>query len=232
MTDKVTCSAPYLQDILDTKATVRKASLILRKGQWRTEEFYSEEETDWIARRIGRQRPIEFDTLVGIGLSGTLLLPMLADRLKCNYLALRKDKDGSHAAGCHQGVLGKKWLFFDDLISTGSTLQKAYKKINKIVDDHNKYSYDVVSKGQEPFKTEFVGAYLFTANSGLNLRPASDLIGRYGLPTPEFLAKEKERADRIKKELDAASNLNTSWYENYETNTGFQMKKDDWVLRA
>lgn len=231
MTDKITCYAPYLQDILDTKDAVRKASLILRKGQWQTTEIYDYEKDEYIVARIGRQRPIEFDTLVGIGLSGTLLLPMLADRLKCNYLALRKDKDGSHSGGRHQGTLGKKWLFFDDLISTGDTLRKAYEKVDKIVEDHNNWQ-KVLDEPAE-FKTEFVGAYLFTSDRGLNLQPASELINRYRVPTPEFLAEEKRKEAERQKRLEERQKLRANSNEGYLEQAMFgNVKKDDWVLRA
>lgn len=197
MKNKLTVTANYLEDLLDTKQTVRQASMILRKGQWKEEEYYDEDEGDWVKKRIGRQRPIEFDTLVGIGLSGTLLLPMLADRLKCNYLALRKDGDGSHAGNKHQGTLGRKWLFFDDLISSGSTLQNAYTKVNDLVIDRKKWDTSLYG-----FNTQFVGAYLFTASHGNNLRTADDLIKRYKLKTAEELKKEIAKIERARKKRE------------------------------
>lgn len=188
-------SANYLEDLLDTRETVRRASLILRKGQNITEEAWDDEKKEWFMRKIGRQRPIEFDTLVGTGLSGTLLLPMIADRLKVNYLAIRKANDGSHSDGKHQGRLGKKWLFFDDFCASGDTLRRVYGAVERICN-----SYD--------HKTEFVGGYLYAVKNSANLVPASELVGTYGVPTPEYKKaqakrrKEAEEADRKAREQE------------------------------
>lgn len=192
-------SANYLEDLLDTRETVRRASMILRKGQNITNEAWDDEKKEWFMQKIGRQRPIEFDTLVGTGLSGTLLLPMIADRLKVNYLAIRKVNDGSHSDGKHQGRLGSKWMFFDDFVASGDTLRRVYGAVEKICKIHD-------------HKSQFVGGYLYAVKNDPNLVPASELVSTYGVPTPEYKRlqakrrKEAEEADRKARELEERSN--------------------------
>lgn len=63
---------------------------------------------------------VKYDTLVGIGLSGSLIVPRIADALDKNWLIVRKD-DNSHSYYRAEGVLGKRWIFVDDFIHTGAT---------------------------------------------------------------------------------------------------------------
>lgn len=98
--------------------------------------------------------PPEFDTIVGIGLSGTLLIEHLAMSLKCNWLALRKRNDGSHSTKLGEGKIGHKWLFVDDFIGSGQTLQNVCLIMEDLCDDYE-------------IKTEWVGCFLYNASQHL-----------------------------------------------------------------
>lgn len=83
---------------------------------------------------------VEFDTVVASGLSGTLVLPLLARHFKCHYLAVRKPKDGTHSTYPAEGVLGERWLFVDDFVSTGRTLARCYYTIESITNSREWHS--------------------------------------------------------------------------------------------
>ncbi|WP_280429118.1 phosphoribosyltransferase [Nocardia brasiliensis] len=93
-------------------------------------------------------KDIRFDTLVGTGLSGALMIPTLARALSVDFLLIRKPNDGSHARSKCEGRLGEKWLFVDDLIETGETLRRVYHEVGEAA----------TARGHA---TRFIGAYLY-----------------------------------------------------------------------
>ncbi|WP_280395528.1 phosphoribosyltransferase [Nocardia brasiliensis] len=93
-------------------------------------------------------KDVHFDTLVGTGLSGALMIPTLARALSVDFLLIRKPNDGSHARSNCEGRLGEKWLFVDDLIDTGETLRRVYREVGEAA----------TARGHA---TGFVGAYLY-----------------------------------------------------------------------
>ncbi len=95
---------------------------------------------------------IEFDTVVGIGLSGMMLMPIIGSHYGCNMLALRKngatdnhvyDNDINRIG---EGSLGKKWILIDDFVAGGGTADKAIRLVNEFADAFS-------------HKTEFMGIY-------------------------------------------------------------------------
>lgn len=91
----------------------------------------------------------EFDTLVGTGFSGGLIIPTLAIRLRKRFVLIRKETDDSHhGSGRLLGELGKRWIFVDDFVSSGSTRNRVIEKIEAaaLLHDH---------------KTELVGNYYY-----------------------------------------------------------------------
>jgi len=66
---------------------------------------------------------IDFDTIVGTGLSGALIIPDVAQALDKKWAIVRKDNDSVHAVYNIEGSVGERWLFFDDLIASGRTLK-------------------------------------------------------------------------------------------------------------
>lgn len=112
--------------------------------------------------------PLEFDTIVGTGLSGHLMLLDMAAALKCNWLAVRKDKQGSHSHLKAEGTLGKRWIFLDDFIGNGSTFRYVFREVDKAAKHYC-------------FETEFIGAYLYATTphivSAENLRERTNFPG-------------------------------------------------------
>jgi hypothetical protein len=88
------------------------------------------------------------DTLVGTGISGCLAVPELARRLGLNWALVRKPNDASHSPWPVEGRIGKRWLFVDDLISTGRTFARIWDVLDDIREDRN-------------FPTQFVGMFLY-----------------------------------------------------------------------
>lgn len=72
----------------------------------------------------------EFDTLVGTGFSGGIIVPTLALRLKKKFVLIRKETDDSHHGGGRAlGELGERWIFVDDFVSSGATQRRVIEKI-------------------------------------------------------------------------------------------------------
>lgn len=126
---------------------------------------------------------VEFDTLVGTGLSGTIAVTDLARRLGKNYLVVRKANDGSHSSAPVEGKLGKRWLFVDDLVSSGATFGRVWDVLAGLQADRQ-------------FTTEFVGVFLYS-DSRYFVSPSNERIhswlkwtsekydGRYAAKKPE-----------------------------------------------
>lgn len=96
---------------------------------------------------------VEFDTLVGTGFSGGIVIPSLALAMGKKFVLIRKETDDSHhGKGRMVGQLGTAWVFVDDFISSGRTRTRV---INKVADA-------VVETGQ---KTTMVGQYMYQARS-------------------------------------------------------------------
>src|SRR6266403_6308817 len=66
---------------------------------------------------------VEFDTMVGTGLSGTLVVPTLARAFGTKWAIIRKEA-APHTSVMIEGEIGHKWLFVDDFISSGRTLER------------------------------------------------------------------------------------------------------------
>ena len=64
-----------------------------------------------------------YDALVGIGLSGALVVPLLAYVLKKRFCLVRKENVESHATVQLEGNLekGDRWIFVDDIVASGTT---------------------------------------------------------------------------------------------------------------
>lgn len=87
---------------------------------------------------------VKFDTLVGTGFSGGLVVPALAQRLGVNFLLVRKPGDNSHHTGRLVGKLGHRWIFVDDFVSSGETRARVQKAVS-----------------QANVSTTYVGDYLY-----------------------------------------------------------------------
>jgi orotate phosphoribosyltransferase len=73
----------------------------------------------------------DFDTFVGTGLSGTIGASVLAAALNKHLLIVRKPDDtGNHSGNKVEGRIGQKWVFVDDMISSGATLQRVQEVVS------------------------------------------------------------------------------------------------------
>lgn len=97
-------------------------------------------------------KDVEFDTMIGRGLSGALVVPLLARAMSKHFAIVRKDNDGSHSESRIEGRLGSKWLFVDDLICSGTTF---------------KFTLDRVKEAKQ---MEFAGMYMYGSNENPEYR--------------------------------------------------------------
>lgn len=101
---------------------------------------------------------VEFDSMVAIGLSGYLVLPLLARHFDVPFLALRKQSENCHDSygiGKYgRGSIGHKWLLVDDFVCTGKTMRNAISLVKQGLE----YS--------DNFTTEFVGTYCYAVGVG------------------------------------------------------------------
>ncbi len=95
---------------------------------------------------------VEFDGFIGMGLSGSMVAPLLAFVMGKRFAIVRKrDRAKSHSATAH-GIEsnlkpGDRWLFCDDFISSGGTRKT-------VIDRIREYHVGAV---------EYVGDYLYAA---------------------------------------------------------------------
>lgn len=75
-------------------------------------------------------RDADFDTLVGTGFSGGVVIPALARSMGKRFALLRKETDDSHhGSGRLLGDIGKRWIFVDDFVSSGATFRRLSEKV-------------------------------------------------------------------------------------------------------
>lgn len=102
---------------------------------------------------------LKYDTMVGTGLSGSLVIPRLARAMHKEWLIIRKPGDGTHSDEPGEGMHGDRWLFVDDFVSSGSTRTRVLEAVGAIVGYH-RASYGTY--GPPP---EFVGTYEYQRDS-------------------------------------------------------------------
>lgn len=107
-----------------------------------SQELYEE------ALSVFSKHDVEFDTMIGTGMSGALVIPRLAEKFDCHWAVIRKDGVDSHATKRVEGRVGKQWLLVDDLICSGRTAQRVVDCVQRFSEEND-------------FWTEFVGAYLY-----------------------------------------------------------------------
>jgi hypothetical protein len=104
-----------------------------------------------ITRARKQLRRVDFDGFVVMGDSGLSVGVILAWKMNKQLLVLRKDGHTCHDWGNNYGVLGDRWVFLDDMIDSGATLETVFARVQKL-------------KEVEEVESEFVGAYLFSAS--------------------------------------------------------------------
>lgn len=104
---------------------------------------------------------VDFDTFVGVGLSGALVVPYVARAMRKHWAIVRKDNDSSHAEARVEGSIGQRWIFLDDLIASGLTR----RKVRQTLADLSKENWDYETRKwvytSVGSQTEYVGDYLY-----------------------------------------------------------------------
>lgn len=107
-----------------------------------------------------RQRlaDVDFDTIVGTGFSGGVVIPALALALGKKFVLIRKEDDDSHHGGGRLlGDLGQRWIFVDDFISSGRTRTRVINKVAEALVEQS--SWDL--RAGETYETTLVGQYMY-----------------------------------------------------------------------
>jgi hypoxanthine phosphoribosyltransferase len=115
------------------------------------------------AKRILKN--VDYDTMVGIGLSGVLAVCKLSTAFHKYGLYIRKGGETAHSSWPQEGFIGSKWIFVDDLISTGSTFKVAYERVRDLIRirDH---------------KSKFMGAYLYEHRTFRTVKSLEEVFER------------------------------------------------------
>jgi hypothetical protein len=121
---------------------------------------------DLILERARRDlKGLRFDTIVGTGLSGTLVVPHLARGLGRNWLLVRKE-ESPHSTGLLVGWLGTRWLFVDDIISSGLSLKRVQEAVTEADEQRRKWEVHP--------KARCVGAWLYEVSPGDSIKPPAE----------------------------------------------------------
>ena len=96
---------------------------------------------------------VEYDTMIGIGLSGTLVVPLIARAMGKNFAIVRKPNDSNHRERAVEGYVGESWIFVDDFVSSGATLERVKAEI-KNLQAGQPYGWDA-------FETKYIGTYQY-----------------------------------------------------------------------
>lgn len=109
---------------------------------------------------------VDFDTIVGTGFSGGIVIPALALSMGKKFVLIRKDGDDSHhRTGRLVGQLGERWIFVDDFISSGRTRTRVFEKISEALTETDseatfvgQYMYENII-GFEEFRSAWTGEF-------------------------------------------------------------------------
>lgn len=117
---------------------------------------YMDQALDDLASVIERAklhlRDVDFDTIIGTGFSGGVVVPALALAMGKRYALVRKESDNSHhGPGRIMGTIGERWLFLDDLVASGSTRRYVLRRVNEALE----------SRGHKAVR---VGQYLYMSH--------------------------------------------------------------------
>ena len=87
---------------------------------------------DRICNRI-KEKGYQFDSIVFQGMSGALISPILAYKLKKNMVLVRKEDDNSHSyLKIESRADIKSFIIIDDLIASGITMHRIFAQLNNV----------------------------------------------------------------------------------------------------
>ena len=125
-----------------------------------------------LARNI-RNANITFDSIAFRGMSGTLVAPTIAFRLKKNPVLIRKECDGSHSGrSIEANSEVVDYIIIDDLIESGTTIKRIVEAMDErgITPDHCKgiFLYGTASE-QTVFEGQIKEAHYRISRSNFNI---------------------------------------------------------------
>lgn len=99
---------------------------------------------------------VDYDTMVGTGLSGSLVIPTLARALGKYWCIVRKDEQ-NHSNRRIEGQIGHKWVFVDDIIDTGKTRERVKSAMEEEFLGYRRHS------------TQYVGTFTYYWGSSFSM---------------------------------------------------------------
>ena len=105
-------------------------------------------------------KDVNYDTMVGIGLSGSLVVPILARALGKYWCIVRKE-DGSHTHNRVEGQIGQRCLFVDDCVDSGRSRERVKSVIEEVCSQNGHWDKFGTRCA---FPTEWIGTYTYMNN--------------------------------------------------------------------
>ena len=110
---------------------------------------------------------VDFDTIVGTGFSGGVVIPFLAAAMGKDFVLIRKEDDDSHhGPGKLLGTLGQRWIFVDDFVSSGATQKRVLAKVEEAAAPSTEFWGD-----KTDLQTTYVGTYTYVNFDKKGWRP-------------------------------------------------------------
>lgn len=139
-----------------------------RSAVWLNKAVSKDGVTKIMVRAIEALKGVKFDTIAFRGISGALIAPILAHKLKKEIALVRHPRAHTHSDYKYEGYLKiKRYIIVDDLVCTGKTATEIIRAVRREIPD-----------------AKFVGIYLYYQNNGLE---------RPGLHTPDMTSGLIER---------------------------------------
>jgi hypothetical protein len=97
-------------------------------------EAFTDDPSHLAGNMEGALRGVDYDTMIGSGLSGALIIPILARALGKLWAIVRKPNDTQHTSALFEGSIGERWVFVDDFVSSGATRNRVKDAVQAIYD--------------------------------------------------------------------------------------------------
>lgn len=111
----------------------------------------------------------KYDTMIGTGLSGALVVPVMAKYFDKNWAIVRKPSDSNHAEYNIEGSIGPSWIFVDDFISSGATLVRVFEAMEAHIEQYASLIERYGSYGEKGIETKYVGTLSYLDREFLSL---------------------------------------------------------------
>ena len=77
------------------------------------------------------ENEISFDSIACCGISGLLIAPVVAEKIKKNLIVVRKKNDTRYSPFQYEGVIPKTYIIIDDLVCSGKTIKHIMNTIQE-----------------------------------------------------------------------------------------------------